>query len=72
MLLQYSAENEHLVNRLVLFVLLLVLVLGSVCIVVAARYLVEPIKALTNATRRLAKGDFEVDLRMNRVDEIGS
>ncbi|MEK4854604.1 HAMP domain-containing sensor histidine kinase [Paenibacillus sp. FSL H7-0756] len=71
MFLQYSAENEHIVNRLVLFVLLLVLVLGSVCIVVAARYLVEPIKALTNATRRLAKGDFEVNLRMNRVDEIG-
>ncbi|ETT53528.1 HAMP domain-containing sensor histidine kinase [Paenibacillus sp. FSL P4-0338] len=71
MFLQYSAENENIVNRLVLFVLLLVLVLGSVCIVVAARYLVEPIKALTNATRRLAKGDFEVDLPRNRVDEIG-
>lgn len=71
MFLQYSAENEAIVNRMVLFVLLLVLVLGSVCIVVAARYLVEPIKALTNATRRLAKGDFEVDLKMNRVDEIG-
>lgn len=71
MFLQYSAENEDIVNRMVLFVLLLVLVLGSVCIVVAARYLVEPIKALTNATRRLAKGDFEVDLKRNRVDEIG-
>lgn len=71
MFLQYSAENEHIVNRLVLFVLLLVLLLGSVSILIAARYLVEPIKALTNATRRLAKGDFEVDLRMNRVDEIG-
>lgn len=71
MFLQYSAENEDIVNRMVLFVLLLVLVLGSVCIVVAARYLVEPIKALTDATKRLAKGDFEVDLKRNRVDEIG-
>lgn len=56
MFLQYSAENENIVNRMVLFVLLLVLLLGSVCILIAARYLVEPIKALTNATKRLAKG----------------
>ncbi|AIQ57488.1 sensor histidine kinase [Paenibacillus borealis] len=71
MFLQYSAENENIVNRMMLFVLLLVLLLGSICIVIAARYLVEPIKALTNATKRLAKGDYEVDLKVNRVDEIG-
>ncbi|WP_248549222.1 HAMP domain-containing sensor histidine kinase [Paenibacillus odorifer] len=71
MFLQYSAENENIVNRMLLFVLLLVLLLGSLCILIAARYLVEPIKALTNATRRLAKGDFEVELKVNRVDEIG-
>ncbi|CAH1057809.1 HAMP domain-containing sensor histidine kinase [Paenibacillus pseudetheri] len=71
MFLQYSAENENIVNRMVLFVLLLVLLLGSVCILIAARYLVEPIKALTNATKRLAKGDFEVELKVNRIDEIG-
>jgi signal transduction histidine kinase len=71
MFLQYSAENENIFNRMILFVLLLVLFLGSVCIVIAARYLVEPIKVLTNATKRLAKGDFEVELKVNRVDEIG-
>ncbi len=71
MFLQYSAENENIVNRMMLFVLLLVLLLGSICILIAARYLVEPIKALTNATKRLAKGDFEVELKVNRVDEIG-
>lgn len=71
MFLQYSAENENIVNRLVIFVLLLVLLLGSACILIAARYLVKPIKALTKATQRLAKGDFEVDLKVNRVDEIG-
>ncbi|WP_246281345.1 HAMP domain-containing sensor histidine kinase [Saccharibacillus qingshengii] len=69
--LQYSAENEHIVNRMMLFVLLLVLGLGSLCMIAAARYLVEPIKALTNATRRMALGDFEVDLAVKRMDEIG-
>ncbi|OBZ18593.1 two-component sensor histidine kinase [Bacillus sp. FJAT-27264] len=71
MFLQYSAENENIVNRMMFFVLLLVLLLGSLCILIAARYLVEPIKALTRATRKLAKGDFEVELKVNRVDEIG-
>ncbi|MFC3746057.1 ATP-binding protein [Paenibacillus sp. GCM10012306] len=71
MFLQYSAENENIFNRMIFFVLLLVLLLGSLCILIAARYLVEPIKALTRATRRLAKGDFEVELKANRIDEIG-
>lgn len=71
MFLQYSSENENIFNRLLLFVLLMVLLLGSLSILIAARYLVEPIKALTNATKRLAKGDFNVEFKFNRVDEIG-
>lgn len=71
MFLQYSAENEQIVNRMMLFVLLLVLVLGSACIVAAARYVVEPIKALTSATRKMTRGDFDVELAVNRTDELG-
>lgn len=71
MFLQYSAENETIINRMILFVLMLVLILGSLCILVATRYLVEPVKALTNATKRLAKGDYGVKIKVNRSDEIG-
>lgn len=37
MFLQYSAENENIVNRMMLFVLLLVLLLGSICILIAVK-----------------------------------
>jgi len=71
MFLQYSSENESLINRMMLFVLALALLIGCLCILIAARYLVEPIKALTTATKRLAKGDFDVKLKVNRQDELG-
>ncbi len=71
MFLQFSPENEMIINRFVLVVLLLTLLLGSLCILIVARYLVKPLKSLTQATKRLAKGDFDVDLKMSRTDEIG-
>ncbi|MHA6531383.1 HAMP domain-containing sensor histidine kinase [Paenibacillus sp. BAC0078] len=66
-----SSENEMTIIRLIITLLLLVLVIGSLCILIAARYLVKPLKALTKATRQLAKGDFNVELKMNRKDELG-
>lgn len=51
--------------------LLFVLGLGSVFILIAARYIVRPLQLLTRATRRMAKGDFNVSLHTKRNDEIG-
>ncbi|WP_019910568.1 sensor histidine kinase [Paenibacillus sp. HW567] len=51
--------------------LLFVLGLGSVLILIAARYIVRPLQQLTRATRRMAKGDFNVSLHTKRSDEIG-
>ncbi|WP_235959764.1 HAMP domain-containing sensor histidine kinase [Paenibacillus silvestris] len=51
--------------------MLLVLVIGSLCILIAARFLVMPLKLLTKATKRLAKGDFDVKLKLTRKDELG-
>ncbi|MHA6529107.1 sensor histidine kinase [Paenibacillus sp. BAC0078] len=51
--------------------LLFVLGLGSVLILIAARYIVRPLQLLTRATRRMAKGDFNVSLPTKRSDEIG-
>lgn len=50
---------------------LLILLIGSLLIIVAARYLVKPILRLTEATRRMAKGTFDVELPATRKDEIG-
>jgi signal transduction histidine kinase len=52
-------------------VLIIVLVLGSLFIAIAARYLVKPLHKLTEATRRLAKGDFSVHVHSKRKDEVG-
>jgi signal transduction histidine kinase len=52
-------------------VLVIVLVIGSLFIAIAARYLVKPLHQLTEATRRLAKGDFSVHVQSKRKDEVG-
>ncbi|WP_236703095.1 HAMP domain-containing sensor histidine kinase [Paenibacillus xylanivorans] len=70
--MQYSPQNENIINRMVLLVLLLALLIGSLCILIAARYLVKPIQALTRATKRMAKGDFDVEIPTKRLDEMGA
>jgi len=55
----------------VAFVLLIVLIIGSLLILIASRYIVSPIKKLTVATNRLARGNFNVNLKVNQQDEIG-
>lgn len=70
--LQPSSRNENTIIRLFLTVLILVLVIGSLLILIAARYLVKPLKIMTRATKRLAKGDFDVELRIKRKDEFGT
>ncbi|WNR44047.1 sensor histidine kinase [Paenibacillus roseipurpureus] len=52
-------------------ILLSVLTFGSLLILVAARYLVKPIQRMTVATRGIAKGNFEVDLKIKSKDELG-
>ncbi|WP_405158550.1 ATP-binding protein [Paenibacillus sp. FSL H8-0283] len=72
MFMQYSPQNENIINRMILLVLLLALLIGSFCILIAARYLVKPIQVLTRATKRLAKGDFNVEIQTKCVDEMGA
>jgi len=71
MFIQYSDQNEHILNKMMLLILLLGLLIGSLCILIAARFLVKPLQKLTQATKKLAKGDFDVRLKTNRADEIG-
>lgn len=72
MFMQFSPQNENIINRMLLLIFLLGLFISSICILVAARYLVKPIQVLTQATKRLAKGDFNVKIKTNRIDEMGA
>lgn len=67
-----SSKNESTLIHLMLTILLFVLITGSVCILIAAIYVINPIKTLTDATKRLAKGDFDVELGVKRKDELGT
>ncbi|MBD8500322.1 ATP-binding protein [Paenibacillus arenosi] len=41
------------------------------CFLLSTRYLVQPITRLTEATKRIAQGDFNLRFATNRKDEIG-
>ncbi|KPN95419.1 cell wall metabolism sensor histidine kinase WalK [Lysinibacillus sp. ZYM-1] len=48
------------------------LVIGSVVFLVAAMFLVKPIKKLTQATKHIAGGDFNVELNIKQSGELGT
>ncbi len=48
------------------------LIAGSLFILVAAMFLVRPIKELTKATRQIATGDFNVKLNIKQKGELGT
>lgn len=48
------------------------LAIGGVLIFIAARYVVQPLRLMTEATRRIAKGSFDIDWKWkSRKDEVG-
>ncbi|UNK16101.1 HAMP domain-containing histidine kinase [Paenibacillus sp. N3/727] len=48
------------------------LIAGSLLILVASIFLVRPIKKLTKATKRIAAGDFNVELNIKQTSELGT
>lgn len=53
-------------------VLTIVFIVGSILFLIAARYLVKPLRAMTLATRELAQGDFDVHVHVKQKDELGT
>ncbi|MDR6548960.1 HAMP domain-containing sensor histidine kinase [Paenibacillus qinlingensis] len=58
-------------QTLIVSVLTIVLAVGSLLILIASRYLVNPLKKLTIATEKLARGNFNVNVNVNNKDELG-
>ncbi|MFD1990458.1 sensor histidine kinase [Paenibacillus nicotianae] len=65
-----SSSNSFLI-KFVLTFLFCSLIAGSLLILVAAIFLVRPIKKLTKATRLIADGDFNIQLNIKQKGEIG-
>ncbi len=57
-------NSIHLMYVIILF-------LGSLLIIIAARYVVTPLIRLTKATKKMAQGHFNIELPTKRKDEIG-
>ncbi|MGO0063024.1 sensor histidine kinase [Brevibacillus fluminis] len=69
---KHTVEQEQESMPWIHALYILVLFIGSFLILIAARYVVNPIMKLTEATKRMAKGTFDsANLPMNRRDEIG-
>ncbi|WP_135554697.1 sensor histidine kinase [Paenibacillus cymbidii] len=63
--------SVSLLVQWILTILAYSLAAGSIFILIAAVFLVRPLKKLTKATRRLAAGDFNVKLNIKQKDELG-
>jgi signal transduction histidine kinase len=68
---KFSEEARRQIRTAMTIVLLIVLIIGSLLILIASRYIVSPIKKLTLATNRLARGNFNVHVKVKSKDEIG-
>ncbi|MDQ0157171.1 sensor histidine kinase [Robertmurraya andreesenii] len=53
------------------WLLILMIALSIILVVISTKYLVKPISQLTKATKSLSQGKFNVDLEINRRDEVG-
>ncbi|MFC5404818.1 sensor histidine kinase [Cohnella soli] len=61
-----------LISKLLLFALAINLLAGGLIILVAARYIVKPLLGMKAAAERMAKGEFNIELKWaKRKDELG-
>ncbi|WP_372632212.1 sensor histidine kinase [Cohnella sp.] len=61
-----------LASKLLLFALVINLLVGGLIILVAARYIVKPLLGMKAAAERMAKGEFNIELKWaKRKDELG-
>ena len=60
------------IKRMVMATNVISLIIGSLLFLLVGKMFVKPISKLTKATERIAVGDFDIEIRSNRKDEIGN
>ncbi|UOQ95431.1 HAMP domain-containing histidine kinase [Halobacillus shinanisalinarum] len=59
------------IHILLAVLLVFTILLSMVLVLFSTRYIVKPIKDLTGATEKIAGGEYSIELKQNRKDEIG-
>lgn len=67
------SQNEPLrqIKQIILTTSIFVLLIGILLILITTRFLVKPIVHITEATKELARGNFQIHLDVKSKDEIG-
>ena len=72
-----SEEHKELFNKVIKvrmnirFAFLLSALIGTIVILIVVRSIVRPIKRLSKASKEVAKGNFDVEVKVTSKDEIG-
>ncbi|WP_276357495.1 sensor histidine kinase [Cohnella caldifontis] len=66
-----ESSDTDLVLAVIGAFILIALVIGSFKFIIFTRVVVKPLKALTAATRKVAKGDYNIVLQTKSKDELG-
>lgn len=73
MFLEPGSKNQlgYPVGGMILTMIAIIMAGGSLFFIVEAGFLIYPLRKMTEATRRMANGDFSTDLKVRRKDELG-
>lgn len=66
-----NSQVGYPIGGMILTGITVLLVGGSLFFVVEAAFLIQPLRKMTEATKRMAKGDFSSELKARRKDELG-
>ena len=67
----YQARGE-IRSSILIFSVLIVVVLSTVIYYINKKYLIKPVRILTQKIAKIADGNFAVETNLNRSDELGS
>lgn len=64
---QFMEKLDEIIHT----ILIIAFIIGSILILIASRYLVKPLQAMTTATKKMAQGNFDIHVEVKRKDELG-
>jgi signal transduction histidine kinase len=76
-LTKLSLEHKELIGKIIRIRMITRLtfffsaIVGTIVILIAVRSIVRPIKRLSTASKEVAKGNFDIEVKVTSVDEIG-